>query len=78
MIIRSHELVDNGYKYQFNNKLLTVFSAPNYAGRLDNIGSVLKINEKYEFEFVTINGHTPPVKTPQKKKRILRSWPNMK
>ena len=64
MIIRSHELVDNGYKYQFNNKLLTVFSAPNYAGRLDNIGSVLKINEKYEFEFVTINGHKPPVKTP--------------
>ena len=42
MIIRSHELVDNGYKYQFNNKLLTVFSAPDYGGRVGNIGVSLK------------------------------------
>ena len=57
MIIRSHELVDNGYKYQFNNKLLTVFSAPNYGERLDNIGSVLKIEENSKFNFITINNH---------------------
>ena len=58
MIIRSHELVDNGYKYQFNNKLLTVFSAPDYAGRVDfNIGSVLKIDENYKFNFIKICGH---------------------
>ena len=57
MIIRSHELVDNGYKYQFNNKLLTVFSAPNYGERLDNIGSVLKIEENSKFNFITINKH---------------------
>ena len=58
MIIRSHELVDNGYKYQFNNKLLTVFSAPDYAGRVDfNIGSVLKIDENYNFNFIKICGH---------------------
>lgn len=57
MIIRSHELVDNGYKYQFNNKLLTVFSAPNYGERLDNIGSILKIDENSKFNFITINKH---------------------
>ena len=58
MIIRSHELVDNGYKYQFNNKLLTVFSAPDYGGRIGlNIGSVLKIDENYKFNFITIRGH---------------------
>jgi len=58
MIIRSHELVDNGYKYQFNNKLLTVFSAPDYGGRIGlNVGSVLKIDENYQFNFITIRGH---------------------
>ena len=58
MIIRSHELVDNGYKYQFNNKLLTIFSAPDYGGRIDmNIGSILKIDENYKFNFITIHGH---------------------
>jgi diadenosine tetraphosphatase ApaH/serine/threonine PP2A family protein phosphatase len=58
MIIRSHELVDDGRKFQFNNKLLTVFSAPDYGGRIGfNIGSVLKIDEKYKFSFIKISGH---------------------
>ena len=57
MIIRSHELVDDGRKFQFNNKLLTVFSAPDYGGREGfNIGSVLKIDEKYKFSFIKISG----------------------
>ena len=57
MIIRSHELVENGYKYQFNNKLLTVFSAPNYGGRVGNTGSILKIDENSKFNFITIHEH---------------------
>ena len=57
MIIRSHELVDNGYKYQFNNKLLTVFSAPNYGGRVGNTGSILKIDENSKFNFITLHEH---------------------
>ena len=57
MIIRSHELVDDGYKYHFNKKLLNVFSAHDYGGRLGNIGSVLKIDENYKFNFIKIMGH---------------------
>ena len=58
MIIRSHELVDDGRKFQFNNKLLTVFSAPDY-GRRERlyIRSVLKIDKKYKFSFIKISGH---------------------
>ena len=63
MIIRSHELVDNGYKYQFKNKLLTVFSAPDYGGREGfNIGSILKIDENDKFDFFAIYGHNKLIK----------------
>ena len=57
IIIRSHELVDEGYKYQFNNKLLTIFSAPAYVGCLDNIGMVLKIDENKNYNFIKISEH---------------------
>ena len=57
IIIRSHELVDEGYKYQFNNKLLTIFSAPAYSGYFDNIGMVLKIDENKNYNFIKISEH---------------------
>ena len=57
IIIRSHTLVMEGYQYQFNNKLLTIFSAPLYAGRIENIGAVLKIDENQNYNFIKINAH---------------------
>ena len=57
IIIRSHTLVMEGYQYQFNNKLLTIFSAPLYAGRIKNIGAVLKIDEKQNYNFIKIKAH---------------------
>ncbi len=57
IIIRSHTLVMEGYQYQFNNKLLTIFSAPLYAGRIENIGAVLKIDENQNYNFIKIKAH---------------------
>ena len=54
IIIRSHTLVMEGYQYQFNNKLLTIFSAPLYAGRIENIGAVLKIDDKFNIKCIHI------------------------
>lgn len=51
-IIRSHEVRQNGYEYEHDGKLITVFSAPNYCDAQGNMGAVLnfKFEGKLEME----------------------------
>jgi serine/threonine-protein phosphatase 5 len=42
-VIRSHEMVHEGFKWSQNNQCLTVFSAPYYAGHFKNKGGVVLI-----------------------------------
>ena len=34
------KVVEDGYEFQADRKLVTIFSAPNYAGDFDNAGEV--------------------------------------
>jgi len=43
LLIRSHEVKDEGFEWTHNNQCLTVFSAPNYADACDNKGAVVRL-----------------------------------
>ena len=67
LVIRAHQVVDDGYQFFDDKSLVTVFSAPNYCGHNDNDGAVLKIKKNLDCSFIILK----PTSKKIKKQRTL-------
>jgi len=43
-IVRSHQLCQKGYSFEHHDRLITVFSAPNYCDSVGNDGAILRLD----------------------------------
>ena len=51
LICRAHQVVEDGYEFQAERKLVTIFSAPNYCGEFDNAGAMMTVSPELTCSF---------------------------
>ena len=54
LICRGHLVVDAGYEFYADRKLVTIFSAPNYCGLFENDGCMMKIGADLTCSFMLL------------------------
>lgn len=64
VVIRSHQLAMDGFKWSFGRKVLTVWSASNYCNRCGNEASSVLIDEEHRFTFVVHTHGRASARTP--------------
>jgi len=62
LVVRAHQVVDDGFQFFHNQKMVTVFSAPNYCGQVGNHASVMKVKSNLECSFITLKPVSKEVK----------------
>lgn len=51
LICRAHQVVEEGYEFFADQRLVTVFSAPNYCGEFDNAGAIMNVDQDLTCSF---------------------------
>lgn len=45
LIVRGHQVMEDGYEFFADKRLVTIFSSPNYCNEFDNDGAMLQVKE---------------------------------
>ena len=61
MVVRSHEVRDEGFLVEHDGKLVTIFSAPNYCAQMGNKGGIIHFTPDMKPTYVkfTAVAHPP-------------------
>jgi len=51
LVVRAHQVVEDGYEFFADRQLVTIFTAPNYCGEFDNAGAVMAVDESLMCSF---------------------------
>ncbi|EFP05963.1 hypothetical protein CRE_04914 [Caenorhabditis remanei] len=54
LIVRAHEVSQEGFNFMFDRKIVTVFSAPYYCGNDTNCGAIMHVSPSYEISFTVL------------------------
>lgn len=54
LLCRAHQVVQNGYEFTYGQRVLTLFSAPNYCNSFDNSGAMMKVNKDLRCTFIVL------------------------
>jgi len=69
LICRAHQVVEEGFEFFADMKLVTIFTAPNYMGEFDNNGGILEVGEDLLCKFHVLR---PNFERSGKRKRITQ------
>jgi len=67
LVVRAHQVVEDGYEFFAGRRLVTLFSAPNYCGEFDNAGGMISVDENLMCSFQILKPSSRSVRFGSKK-----------
>jgi serine/threonine-protein phosphatase PP1 catalytic subunit len=58
LVVRAHQVVEDGYEFFASRQMVTLFSAPNYCGEFDNAGAMMTVRDDLMCSFQLLKPST--------------------